>query len=104
MVADGKGGSIVNLASIASLIGVKDRFAYHMSKGAVLTMTYSLATDFVKQNVRCNCVCPARVHTPFVDGFLEKSFPAGQVSAYIFMAHVVMASRSHFRQGRYRPI
>jgi NAD(P)-dependent dehydrogenase (short-subunit alcohol dehydrogenase family) len=69
------GGVILNLASIASLVGVKDRFAYSMSKGAVLTMTYSVATDYIGKNIRCNCICPARVHTPFVDGYLEKNHP-----------------------------
>jgi 2-keto-3-deoxy-L-fuconate dehydrogenase len=69
------GGVIVNMASIASLIGVADRFAYSMSKGAVLAMTRSTAVDYVKKNIRCNCICPARVHTPFVDGFLAKNYP-----------------------------
>lgn len=69
------GGAVLNLASIASLIGVKDRFAYAMSKGAVLTMTYSVAIDYVDKGVRCNCVCPARVHTPFVDGYLAEHYP-----------------------------
>ena len=75
MLSDERGGAIVNLASIASLIGLADRFAYSMTKGAVLTMTYSLATDYVKQGIRCNCVCPARIHTPFVDGYLARDFP-----------------------------
>ncbi len=74
MVQQG-GGAIVNLASIASLTGVKDRFAYSMTKGAVLTMTYSVAIDYVQHNIRCNCVCPARVHTPFVDNFLKQHYP-----------------------------
>ena len=75
MLADNLGGSIINLASIASLVGLKDRFAYSMSKGAALTMTLSLATDYVKRGIRCNCVCPGRVHTPFVDGYLARSYP-----------------------------
>lgn len=74
MKAAGRGGSIVNLASIASLVGLKDRFAYGMTKGAVLAMTQSIATDYVQEKIRCNCVCPGRVHTPFVDGFLQKHF------------------------------
>jgi NAD(P)-dependent dehydrogenase (short-subunit alcohol dehydrogenase family) len=74
MVRDG-GGVILNLASIASLIGLTDRFAYSMSKGAVLTMTRSIAVDYIKQGIRCNCVCPARVHTPFVDGYLRSTYP-----------------------------
>ena len=69
------GGSIVNLASIASKVGIADRFAYSMTKGAVLTMTLSVARDFVDQGIRCNCICPARVHTPFVDGFIAKNYP-----------------------------
>ena len=69
MVRQG-GGVILNLASIVALVGVADRFAYSMSKGAVHTMTKSIAVDYVKQNIRCNCICPARVHTPFVDQFV----------------------------------
>jgi 2-keto-3-deoxy-L-fuconate dehydrogenase len=74
MIAKG-GGVILNMASIASLIGLEDRFAYSMSKGAVLTMTRSIAVDYVDSNIRCNCICPARVHTPFVDGYLSKTYP-----------------------------
>ncbi|MBT28630.1 MAG: short-chain dehydrogenase [Thalassobius sp.] len=69
------GGTILNLASIVSAVGISDRFAYSMSKGAVLTMTYSVAKDFIKDNIRCNCIGPARIHTPFVDGFLAKNYP-----------------------------
>ncbi|MDO6711030.1 SDR family oxidoreductase [Aliiglaciecola sp. 2_MG-2023] len=68
-------GVIVNMASIASSVGIPDRFAYSMSKGAVLTMTYSIAKDYVEEGIRCNCVAPARVHTPFVDNYLEKNYP-----------------------------
>jgi 2-keto-3-deoxy-L-fuconate dehydrogenase len=67
-------GVILNLASIASHIGLPDRFAYSMSKGAVHTMTMSIATDYMKR-IRCNCLSPARVHTPFVDGYLAKNYP-----------------------------
>ena len=74
MVAQG-GGAIVNIASLASKVGIAERFAYSMSKGAVLTMTLSVARDYVGKNIRCNCVCPARVHTPFVDGYLAKNYP-----------------------------
>ena len=69
------GGVILNMASIASLIGVPDRFAYSMSKGAVLAMTMAVAVDYMKKNIRCNCICPARVHTPFVDGYLKAHYP-----------------------------
>ena len=74
MVENG-GGSIVNLASIASSIGIPDRFAYSMSKGAAYTMTLSVATDYVDKGIRCNSISPARVHTPFVDGFIAKNYP-----------------------------
>lgn len=70
-----KGGTILNLASIASSIGLPDRFAYSMTKGAVVGMTLSLAKDLLKYNIRCNCISPARVHTPFVDGFIAKNYP-----------------------------
>lgn len=69
------GGTILNMASIASVVGIADRFAYSMSKGAVLTMTLSVARDFVDKNIRCNCISPGRVHTPFVDNFLKKNYP-----------------------------
>jgi len=68
------GGAIVNLSSIAALVGLEDRFAYSMSKGALTAMTLSVARDYLAQHIRCNCVCPARVHTPFVDGFLARNF------------------------------
>jgi len=69
------GGVILNIASVASSVGIPDRFAYSMTKGAVLTMTYSVARDYVAEKIRCNCIAPGRVHTPFVDGFLAKSYP-----------------------------
>lgn len=69
------GGVILNMASVVSMTGVTDRFAYTASKGAVLTMTYSIAKDYIGQNIRCNAISPARVHTPFVDGYLKNNFP-----------------------------
>ena len=74
LLANG-GGAVVNIASTVSKIAVKDRFAYAMSKGAVHTMTLSVARDFVEKRIRCNCVCPARVHTPFVDGYIARNYP-----------------------------
>jgi len=74
MVAQG-GGVILNMASVASTVGISDRFAYSMSKGAVLTMTLSVAKDYISDNIRCNCIAPGRVHTPFVDGFLKENYP-----------------------------
>ncbi len=69
------GGVILNMASVASLVGIPDRFAYSMTKGAVAGMTLSTAKDFLRYNIRCNCISPARVHTPFVDGFISKNYP-----------------------------
>lgn len=69
------GGVILNMSSVAAIAGLPDRFAYSTSKGAVHTMTFSVAADYIKQNIRCNCICPARVHTPFVDGYLDKNYP-----------------------------
>lgn len=69
------GGVIINMASIAAWSGLADRFAYSMAKGAVAAMTLSVAKDYISENIRCNSISPARVHTPFVDGFLQKSYP-----------------------------
>ncbi|HEX8675780.1 MAG TPA: SDR family oxidoreductase [Segetibacter sp.] len=74
MKANG-GGAIVNLSSIAALLGLNDRFAYSMSKGAVHAMSLSVAKDYLHANIRSNTVSPARVHTPFVDGFIAKNYP-----------------------------
>ena len=81
MVSNG-GGVILNMASIASKIGLNDRFAYSMSKGAVLSMTMSIAKDYIDNNIRCNCICPARVHTPFVDDFLKKNYPGKEKEVF----------------------
>jgi NAD(P)-dependent dehydrogenase (short-subunit alcohol dehydrogenase family) len=70
-----RSGVILNIASIAATAGLSDRFAYSMTKGAVLSMTISVAKDYVAHGIRCNCISPARVHTPFVDGFLAKNYP-----------------------------
>ena len=69
------GGVIVNMASVASTVGIPDRFAYSMSKGAVIGMTLSVAKDYIKEGIRCNSISPGRVHTPFVDGFIAKNYP-----------------------------
>lgn len=69
------GGVIINMASIAALVGLPDRFAYSAAKGAVKAMTMSIAKDYINENIRCNSISPARVHTPFVDGFLQKNYP-----------------------------
>ena len=77
-----RGGSIVNIASTVSIMAVADRFAYSMSKGAVLSMTYSVAKDFLKQNIRCNAILPGRIHTPFVDGFIAKNYPGREAEMF----------------------
>jgi NAD(P)-dependent dehydrogenase (short-subunit alcohol dehydrogenase family) len=69
------GGVILNMASIAGSSALADRFAYSMSKGAVIAMTYSVARDYLSHNIRCNCISPARVHTPFVDDYLRRNYP-----------------------------
>jgi 2-keto-3-deoxy-L-fuconate dehydrogenase len=69
------GGVILNMCSIAATVGIPDRFAYSMTKGAVYSMTLSVAKDYIHEKIRCNCISPARVHTPFVDGFLKKNYP-----------------------------
>ena len=76
------GGIILNMASIAALVGIPDRFAYSMSKGAALAMTLSVAKDYLKDNIRCNSISPARIHTPFVDGFLEKNYPDNKAEMF----------------------
>jgi len=68
------GGVILNMASVAALTGLADRFAYSTSKGATLAMTMSVARDYIQENIRCNSISPARVHTPFVDGFIKKNY------------------------------
>lgn len=68
-------GVILNTASIAAHVGLADRFAYSTSKGAIHAMTLSVARDYLNDNIRCNSISPARVHTPFVDGFIAKNYP-----------------------------
>lgn len=76
------GGVIINMASIASSVAVSDRFAYSMSKGATLTMTYSVAKDYIGYGIRCNSISPARIHTPFVDGFLKNNYPGKETEMF----------------------
>jgi len=75
LMKQNKGGVILNMSSVAAIVGLSDRFAYSMSKGAVYAMTMSVAKDYLKENIRCNCISPGRVHTPFVDNFLAKNYP-----------------------------
>lgn len=81
------GGVILNMASIVALVGVADRFAYSMSKGAVYAMTLSVAKDYMSDNIRCNSISPARVHTPFVDGFIAKTYPGKEKEMFEKLAH-----------------
>jgi len=82
LMRQNKSGVILNLASIASTVGIPDRFAYSMTKGAVLAMTLSVAKDYLHQGIRCNCISPARVHTPFVDGFIKKNYPGKEQEVF----------------------
>ena len=76
------GGTILNMASIAATLGIADRFAYSASKGAVLTMTYQVAQDYIKYGIRCNSISPARVHTPFVDGYIKNNYPGREAEMF----------------------
>jgi NAD(P)-dependent dehydrogenase (short-subunit alcohol dehydrogenase family) len=81
------GGVILNMASVAGSAGLADRFGYSTSKGAVIAMTYSVARDYVAHNIRCNCISPARVHTPFVDAYLQKTYPGREQEMYKKLAN-----------------
>lgn len=76
------GGVILNMASIAATVGIPDRFAYSTAKGAVYSMTLSVAKDYLADGIRCNSVSPARVHTPFVDGFITKNYPGQEAEMF----------------------
>ena len=76
------GGVILNVASIAAWVGIPDRFAYSMSKGAVFAMSLSVAKDYLHDNIRCNSISPARIHTPFVDGFIAKNYPGKEAEMF----------------------
>jgi NAD(P)-dependent dehydrogenase (short-subunit alcohol dehydrogenase family) len=82
LMKENGGGAILNLGSIAANLGLPDRFAYSMSKGAVQAMTLSVAKDYLHDNIRCNSISPARVHTPFVDGFLAKNYPGQEAEMF----------------------
>lgn len=77
------GGVILNMSSLVAIIGIPERFAYSMSKGAVRAMTLSVAKDYLEKNIRCNCISPARVHTPFVDGYLKKNYPGREAEMFV---------------------
>jgi len=77
-----KSGVILNMASVAASVGIPDRFGYSMTKGAIKSMTQSVAKDYIHQGIRCNCISPGRVHTPFVDGFIAKNYPDNQAEMF----------------------
>jgi 2-keto-3-deoxy-L-fuconate dehydrogenase len=81
MKANG-GGVILNMASVAGSAGLADRFAYSTSKGVVIAMTLSVARDCIAHGIRCNCISPARVHTPFVDDYLRRNYPGREQDMY----------------------
>jgi len=82
MMKENRGGVILNLSSIAAAVGLSDRFAYSMSKGAIHAITLSVAKDYLHHNIRCNCISPARVHTSFVDGFIAKNYPGKEAEMF----------------------
>jgi NAD(P)-dependent dehydrogenase (short-subunit alcohol dehydrogenase family) len=77
-----RSGVIVNMASVAASAGLASRFAYSMTKGAIVAMTYSVARDYVSAGIRCVSISPARVHTPFVDGYLAKHYPGREAEMF----------------------
>jgi len=90
------GGVILNMASIAALVGITDRFAYSMSKGAIAAMTLSVARDYIGDQIRCNSISPARVHTPFVDGFIAKNYAGKEKETFDMLS----ASQPVGRMGK----
>jgi 2-keto-3-deoxy-L-fuconate dehydrogenase len=87
------GGVILNLASVAATAGLSDRFAYSMSKGAVLSMTLSVAKDYLKENIRCNAISPARIHTPFVDAFLKEHYAGREAEMFAQLSNAQPVGR-----------
>ena len=81
------GGVILNMASIAGSCGLADRFAYSMTKAAIIAMTYSVARDYLAHKIRCNCISPARVHTPFVDDYLKRTYPGREQEMFETLSH-----------------
>ena len=79
---DNGGGVIINMASVAAWVAVAERFAYSTAKGAVMAMTLSVAKDYIQEKIRCNSISPGRVHTPFVDGFIAKTYPGREAEMF----------------------
>jgi NAD(P)-dependent dehydrogenase (short-subunit alcohol dehydrogenase family) len=66
------GGSIINIGSVAGLVAVARRFAYCATKGAVVALTRSIALDYARTGLRCNCICPGTIYSPFVESYLDR--------------------------------
>lgn len=77
-----KKGVILNMSSVSAVVGISERFVYSASKGAIYAMTMSVAKDYIHENIRCNCISPGRVHTPFVDDYLAKNYPGAEKEMY----------------------
>ncbi|MEP6756688.1 MAG: glucose 1-dehydrogenase [Chthonomonadales bacterium] len=77
MLEQGK-GNIINIGSVAGLVAIERRFAYSATKGAVIAISRQLAMDYVTRGIRCNCICPGTVYSPFVEGYLKK-FHANEI-------------------------
>jgi len=82
LLKENGGGVILNMASVAAWVAVPERFAYSAAKGALMAMTLSVAKDYLQDGIRCNSISPGRVHTPFVDGFLAKSYPGQEAEMF----------------------
>jgi 2-keto-3-deoxy-L-fuconate dehydrogenase len=85
MLQQPNGGVILNLSSLVAFVGTPERFAYSASKGAVKAMTLSVARDYMHKKIRCNCISPARVHTPFVDGYLKRNYPGKEKEMFALL-------------------
>tara|TARA_R110002020_G_scaffold170523_1_gene360261 strand:+ start:26184 stop:26975 length:792 start_codon:yes stop_codon:yes gene_type:complete len=87
------GGTVLNMASLASIRAMHERFAYSSSKAAIAMMTRSIAVDYVKEGIRANCICPARVHTPFIENYLTKYYPGQEKERFEALSRYQPAGR-----------
>lgn len=87
------GGVILNMASVAATTGLSDRFAYSMTKGAVLSMTLSVARDYLADKIRCVAISPARIHTPFVDAYLRQHYPGREAEMFAKLSNTQPVGR-----------
>lgn len=72
LAQDPPGGVVINISSVAALVGLERRYAYSATKGAVLAMTKQMAIDYARRGIRCNAICPGTISTPFVEDYLER--------------------------------